>query len=105
MSLIMLLILLATISSTMLLVGAISAVRGQHVTWHSFIAIALALILAAVNFFSVQRVGLSLAASPRKKSEAVEAMYGKVFTLAILIWAFCAGFLGFWMVRLVSSFQ
>lgn len=32
-----------------LLVGAISAVREQHVMGHGFIAIALALILAAVN--------------------------------------------------------
>jgi hypothetical protein len=104
-SLIMLLVLLATISSTMLLVGAISAVRGQHVTWHSFIAIALALILAAVNFFSVQRAGLRMAAITREKPEAVQARYGKAFSFAILIWTFCAGFLGFWMVRLVSTLQ
>ncbi|HLZ14268.1 MAG TPA: hypothetical protein VKP58_16930 [Candidatus Acidoferrum sp.] len=62
-SLIMLLLLLAIISSTALLVGAVSAVQQQHVTWHGFIAIAVALILAAANFFSVQRVGLSLAGS------------------------------------------
>jgi hypothetical protein len=34
----------------------------------------------------------------------VQVRYGKVFSLAVLIWAVCAGFLGFWMVRLVSSF-
>jgi hypothetical protein len=103
-SLIMLLILLAIISSTALLVGAISAVQEQHVTGHGFIAIALALILAAVNFFSVQRAGLGMADIAREKPEAVQARYGKVFSLAVLIWAVCAGFLGFWMVRLVSSF-
>ena len=103
-SLIMLLILLAIISSTTLLVGAMSAVQEQHVTGHGFIAIALALILAAVNFFSVQRAGLGMAATTREKPEAVQARYGKVFSLAVLIWAVCAGFLGFWMVRLVSSF-
>jgi hypothetical protein len=102
-SLIMLLILLAIISSTTLLVGAISAVQEQHVPGHGFVAVAIALILAAVNFFSVQRAGLGMAAIAREKPEAVQARYGKAFSLAILIWAVCAGFLGFWMVRLVSS--
>lgn len=102
--LIMLLILLGIISSTALLVGAISAVQQQHVTGHSFIAVALALILTAVNFFSVQRAGQGIAAITREKPEAVQARYGKAFSLAILIWAVCAGFLGFWMVRVVSSF-
>ena len=101
--LIMLLILLAIISSTTLLVGAISAVQEQHMTGHGFIAVALALILAAVNFFSVQRAGLGMAAITRVKPESVKARYGKAFALAILIWAVCAGFLGFWMVRLLSS--
>ncbi len=100
----MLLFLLAIISSTTLLVGAISAVQEQHVTGHGFVAVALALILAAVNFFSVRRAGLSVANITRGKPEAVQARYGKTFSLAILIWAVCAGFLGFWMVRLVSSF-
>jgi site-specific recombinase XerD len=61
-SLIMLLILLAIISSTSLLVGAISAVQERHVRGHGFVAVALALILAAVNFLSVQRAGLGMAA-------------------------------------------
>jgi hypothetical protein len=103
-SLIMLLILLAIISSTTLLVGAISAVQEQHVAGHGFIGVASALILAAVNFFSVRRAGLGIAAITREKPEAVQARCDKVFSLAILIWAVCAGFLGFWMVRLVSSF-
>jgi|HubBroStandDraft_6_1064221.scaffolds.fasta_scaffold1227743_1 hypothetical protein len=81
----MLLILLAIISSTTLLVGAISAVQEQHVTGHGFIAIALALIFAAVNFFGVQRAGLGMAAITREKPEAVQARYGKAFSLAILI--------------------
>lgn len=101
--LIMLLILLGIISSITLLVGAISAVQEQHVAGHGFIAVALALILAAVNFFSVQRAGLGIAVITREKPEGVQAMYGKAFSLAILIWAVCAGFLGFWMVRVVSS--
>lgn len=102
-SLIMLLILLAVISSTTILVGAISAVQEQHVTGHGFVAVALALLLAAANFFSVQRAGLGMAAITKEKPEAVQARYGKAFSLAVLMWAICAGFLGFWMVRLVSS--
>jgi hypothetical protein len=100
----MLLILLAVISSTTLLVGAISAVQEQHVTGRGVVAVALALILAAANFFSVQRAGLGVAAIAREKPEAVQAWYGKVFSLAILVWVICAGFLGSWIVRLVSSF-
>jgi hypothetical protein len=103
-SLVMLLFLLAIVSSTSLLVGAISAVQEQQVRGHGFVAVALALILAAVNFFSVQRAGLGMAAIVREKPEAVQARYGKVFSLAILMWAVCAGFLGFWIVPLVSSF-
>ena len=104
-SLIVLLILLAIISSTALLFGAISAVQEQHVAGHSFVAVVvLALILAAVNFFSVQRAGLGMAAIAREKPEAVQAGYGKLFSFIILMWAVCAGFLGFWMVHLVSSF-
>jgi hypothetical protein len=97
--------LLAIISSTTLLVGAISAVQEQYVTGHGFIvvAVALTLILAAVNFFGVQRAGLGMAAITREKPEAVQARYGKAFSVGILIWAVCAGFLGFWMVRLISS--
>jgi hypothetical protein len=99
----MLLILLAVISSIALLVGAVSALQEQHVTGHAFVAVALALVLAAVNFFSVQRAGLGMAAVTRGKPEAVQARYGKVFSLAVLMWAICAGFLGFWIVRLVST--
>jgi hypothetical protein len=102
-SLIMLLFLLALISSTILLASTISAVQAQHVTGHRFIAVALALILAVVNFFSVQRAGLRMAAITREKPEAVQARYGKAFSFAILIWTVCAGFLGFWMVRLLNS--
>jgi hypothetical protein len=81
----MVLILLAIISSATLLVGAISAVQEQRLTGHGFIAVTLALILAAVNFFSVQRAGLGMAAITREKSGAVQARYGKAFSLAILI--------------------
>src|SRR4051794_13037317 len=102
-SLIMLLFLLAIISSTALLVGAVSAVQEQHVTGHGFVAVALALIFAAVNFFSVRRAGLSVAKISRGKPEAVQGRYGKAFSFVILMWAVCAGFLGFWIVRLVSS--
>ena len=100
----MLLILLAIISSTALLVGAISAGEDQHAGVQGFVAVLLALILAAVNFFSVRWVGLSMANITCEKPEAVQARYGKLFSLAILIWAICAGFLGFWLVRLVRSF-
>jgi hypothetical protein len=102
--LIMLLILLAIISSTTLLVGAISAAQEQHFTGHGFFAVALAIILAALNFFGVQRAGRGIAAVTREKPQAVQTKYGKAFSLAILMWAICTGFLGFWVVRLVSSF-
>ena len=99
----MLLILLATVSSTFLFFFVLSAVRAQHVRGHSFIDIALDLILAVVNFLCVQRAGLGMAAITREKSEAVQARYGKAFALAVLIWTVCAGFLGFWLVRLLKS--
>lgn len=44
-----------------------------------------------------------MAAITREKFETVQARYGKAFSFAILIRAVCAGFLGFWMVRVVSS--
>ncbi len=102
-SLTMLLFLLAIISSTSLLVGAISTVHEHHVTGHSIVAVALTLILAAVNFFSVHRAGLSVAKITRGKPEAVQGRYGKVFSLVILVWTVCAGFFGSWIVRLVGS--
>jgi hypothetical protein len=101
--LIMLLILLAIISSITLLVGAISAAQELHFTGHGFIVVAFVLVLAVANFFSVQKAGLGMAAVTRGKPEATQATYGKVFSLAVLMWAICAGFLGFWMVRLVST--
>jgi hypothetical protein len=99
----MLLILLAILSSTTLLVGAISAVGEQHAGIHGSVALALALILAATNFFLVRRAGLSMANITTAKSEAVQAWYGKAFCFVILLWAVCGGFIGFWMVRLVIS--
>jgi len=98
----MLLILLALLSSIALLVGAVSAVQ-EHVVGHTFVTVTLALVLAAVNFFSIQRAGLGVAAVARGKTEAVQARYGKVFSLAVLIWTICAGFLGFWISRFVST--
>jgi hypothetical protein len=99
----MLLNLLAIISSTALLAGAISEIGEQHAGGQGFAAVFLALILSAVNFFSVRRAGLSLANMTRDKPEAVQARYGKVFSLGILVWAVCAGILGTWMVRLLRS--
>jgi hypothetical protein len=99
----MLLTLLAIISSITLLVGAMSEVQGQHFTGHGFVAVAIALILAAANFIGVQRAGIGMAAITRGKPETVQSTYGKVFSLAVLMWAICAGFLGFWMARLVTT--
>jgi len=98
----MLLFLLALISSATLLGAAVTAVQEQQMTGHSFIAAGVALILAAVNFFGVRRAGLGMAAITREKSEAVQAMYGKAFCLAILLWAVCTGFIGFWVVHFVN---
>src|SRR5215510_7446352 len=100
----MLLILLGIISSTALLVGAISAMGGRNVGSQGIVAISLALILAVANFVSIQRAGLSIANITRERPEAIQARYGKLFCLVILLWAVCAGFIGFWMVRLVRSF-
>lgn len=101
--LIMLLTLLAIISSITLLVGAMSEVQEKHFTGHGFIALAVALLLAVVNFISVQRAGVGMAAITTGKPEAVQSTYGKIFSLAALLWAICAGFLGFWVARLVTT--
>ena len=100
----MLLTLLAFVSSTTLLVGAISAMREQGAGSQGIVAIALALILAVTNFFGVRRAGLGLANFAREKPDAVQTRYGKTFCLIILLWAACAEFIGFWTVRLVRSF-
>jgi hypothetical protein len=76
----------------------------QHAGSKGIVAISLALILAAANFVIVQRTGLSMANITRENPEAVQARYGQVFCLVIFLWAVCAGFIGFWMVRLALSF-
>jgi hypothetical protein len=103
-SITMLLIMLAVISSTALLFGAISAMGGQHAGTQGIVAMSLALIAAAVNFVIVQRAGLSMANITREKPMAMQARYGQVFCIIIFLWAACAGLIGFWMVRLVRSF-
>jgi hypothetical protein len=100
----MLVIMLAIISSTALLVGAISAMGEQHAGSQGIVAMSLALIFAVANFVIVQRAGLSLANITREKPEAVQARYGQIFCLVIILWAACTEFIGFWMVRLVRSF-
>jgi hypothetical protein len=100
----MLLILLAILSSATLLVGAISAMGGEHAGFQGIVAISLALVLSAANFFIVQRAGLRIAKITSAKPEAVQNWYGKAFCIVILLWAVCGGFIGFWMVRLVRSF-
>jgi hypothetical protein len=99
----MLLTLLAIISSIALLVGAMSEVQEQHFTGHGFVALAVALLLAAANFICIQKAGAGMVAITRGKPEAAQATYGKVFSLAVLLWAICAGFLGFWVARLVTT--
>jgi hypothetical protein len=103
-SLTMLLILLAIISSTALLVGAISAIEGRYTGTQGIAAIVLALLMTATNFFSVRRAGLNMANSTKNRPEAVQARYGKIFSLMILLWSVCAGFIGFWVERFVRSF-
>jgi hypothetical protein len=103
-SLTMLLILLAIISSTALLVGAISAIEGRYTGSQGIAAIVLAFLLTATNFFTVRRAGLGLANSTKSKPEAVQALYGKIFSLIILLWSVCAGFIGFWAEQFVRSF-
>lgn len=99
----MLLPLLAIISSTFLFFFVLSEARAQHVMGHSLVAMALALVLAALNFFGVRRVGLGMAVITKGKPEAVQARYGKAFYVGVLIWTVCAGFLGLWMVRLLNG--
>jgi hypothetical protein len=99
----MLLTLLAIMSSIALLVGAMSEVQEQHFTGHGFIALAVSLLLAAANFFGVQRAGAGMVAITREKPETVQSTYGKIFSLTVLLWAICAGFLGFWVARFVTT--
>jgi uncharacterized cupredoxin-like copper-binding protein len=100
----MLLTFLAVLSSTTLLVGAISAIGEQHTAIQGVAVIALALVLAAANFVVVQKAGLSLANHTSVKPEAVQSWYGKAFCLVILLWAIGAGFIGFWIAGLIRSF-
>jgi hypothetical protein len=95
--------LLAILSSITLLVGAISEVQEQHFTGHGLIALGVALLLAAANFIGVQRAGAGMATIARGRPEAAQARYGKVFSLAVLLWAICAGFVGFWVARFVTT--
>jgi hypothetical protein len=99
----MLLILLAIISSTALLVGAISAIEGRCTGSQGIAAIVLALLMTATNFLTVRKAGLSLANSTKNRPEAVQARYGKIFSLMILLWSVCAGFFGFWAEQFVRS--
>jgi hypothetical protein len=99
----MLLNLLAIISSTALLAGAICEIGWQHVGGRGFAGVFFAAILSALNFFIVRRAGLSLANATRGKPEAVQARYGKGFSIFIFVWAVCAAFLGTWITRLFES--
>jgi len=100
----MLLVLLAIVSSTALLAGAISAVAEQNAGFQGFVGICLAFVLAATNFIIVQKAGLRLASITSAKPDAVQNWYGKAFCLVIMVWTVCAGFIGFSVAKLVRSF-
>jgi hypothetical protein len=103
-SLTMLLNLLALISSTAFLFSALSAIEGRYAGSQGIAAIVLAFLMTATNFFSVRRAGLCLANSTKNRPEAVQERYGKIFTIMMLLWSGCAGFIGFWVERFVRSF-
>jgi hypothetical protein len=93
----MLLILLAIMSSTALLVGAILAASLPHAGFVSYLlAIVVGIALAASNFWMIRRVGLRLAELPQSRSEQSGDRLGQIFCIVVLLWAACAGFVGFW---------
>ena len=93
----MLLILLAIMSSTTLLVGAILAASLPHAGFVSYVlAIVVGVALAAFNFWMIRIAGLRLADLPQSRSEHAGDKLGKIFCIVVLLWTGCAGFVGFW---------
>lgn len=93
----MLLILLALMSSTTFLVGAVSSASSQHVGLVGYLlATVIGLALATFNFWMVRRAGFLLAGLPHSGSERLEDRLGQAFCLIVLLWTGCAGFVGFW---------
>lgn len=101
----MLLTLLAVLSSTTMLVGAVLAARLEHTQLGGYLlAIIIGLPLAAFNLWTVHKSGFLLARLTRSSSESLQNWFGKAFCLAFLLWAACAGFVGFWAASAAMRF-
>jgi hypothetical protein len=102
----MLLTLLAVLSSTTMLVGAVLAAKLGHAQLGGYLlAIIIGLPLAAFNLWMVHKVGFLLANVTRSRSEPEQNWFGKAFSLAFLLWAACAGFVGFWAASVMMRFS
>ena len=94
----MLLTMLALLSSTTILVGSVLAANFNNVGFGGYsLAIAIGLLLAASNLWIVHRSGFLLADLTRAKSDRRQDSFGKAFAAALLLWAVCAEFLGYWV--------
>lgn len=94
----MLLTLLALLSSTTLLVGAVLAARLQHSVLGVYVlAVAIGLLLAASNLWTVHKAGFLWARATQSKPEARQNLIGKAFCAVSLLWAVCAEPVGFWV--------
>jgi hypothetical protein len=101
----MLLTLLAVLSSTSMLVGAVLAAKLGHAQLGGYLlAIIIGLSLAACNLWLVRKVGFLLARLEPSRSESLENWFGKAFCLTLLLWAACAEFVGFWVASVVMRF-
>ncbi len=101
----MLLTLLAVLSSTTVLVGAVLAARLGHAQLGGYLlAIAIGLPLAAFNLWMVHKAGFVLACFTRSISDLSQNWFGKAFCSACLLWTVCAGFVGFWAASAVIRF-
>jgi hypothetical protein len=90
-----LLTLLTVVSSVVVFTGAVQAaseVVGPPVVRYA-VGIALGLVLAAVNAWTVARLGMSLGRSTSSWSESRQAWCGRGFTAAMTCWIFAGGFL------------
>ena len=97
----MLLTLLAVLSSTVLLVSAVSTAGALHAGVQIYVpVILLALVLAAANFCVVRAAGLLLANAMSSKSAVAQSWFGRVFCFTVALWSVGMAFVGSWCARL-----
>lgn len=103
----MLLVLLAAMSSTAMLVGAVLAASLPRAGFATYLlALIVGLVFAACNFWIVRSAGLFLVKLPKRSLEHYGNRIGQVFCVSVLLWVGCGGFVGFWaaaaLLRLVG---